>query len=143
MNVERFQAFRSGEITYAQWVDLDVGEWQCRDVTREQIVDSLGELRLVDGARETVGVLRERGYSMEASTGLEWEYDLTEARARPELPTGFVVGPLGKDRERDYGMAEGAGAAGDVEPARDFDTTGLTLDEVVERIVSWARERGA
>jgi HAD superfamily phosphoserine phosphatase-like hydrolase len=69
VNIQRFQAYRSGEITYAQWVDLDVGEWQKLGVTRDQVVDAIGELRLVEGARETLDVLQERGYKLAVISG--------------------------------------------------------------------------
>jgi phosphoserine phosphatase len=69
VNVHRYQQYRAGEITYEQWVELDVGEWQRLGVTRDQIIDSLGELRLVGGARETVGALRERGYKLGVISG--------------------------------------------------------------------------
>ena len=49
VNMDRFARYRSGEITYAEWVALDVGEWQRLGVTREQVVDAVGELRLVTG----------------------------------------------------------------------------------------------
>ena len=69
VNTERFKRYRSGEITYAEWVDLDVGEWQKLGLTRDQLVDALGELRLVDGARETLQILKERGYKLAVTSG--------------------------------------------------------------------------
>lgn len=69
VNADRFARYRSGEITYAEWVALDVGEWQRLGVTREQMVDALGELRLVTGARETLSVLKERGYKLAVISG--------------------------------------------------------------------------
>jgi phosphoserine phosphatase len=70
VNVQRFDAYRRGEITYAQWVDLDVGEWVVARATRQQIAEEIvGRLRPVCGARETVETLRARGYRLAVISG--------------------------------------------------------------------------
>jgi len=69
VNTNRFARYRAGEITYAEWVALDVGEWQRLGVTRQQMVDALGDLRLVTGARETLSILQERGYKLAVISG--------------------------------------------------------------------------
>lgn len=69
VNAERFARYRSGEITYEEWVALDVGEWQRLGVTRDQVVDAIGELHLVTGARETLSILQERGYKLAVISG--------------------------------------------------------------------------
>jgi cytidylate kinase len=47
-----------------------------------------------------------------------------------------------QDRRRDYSVGDGRRAA-DPGGAIELDTTGLDLEAVVTRLVSWARERGA
>jgi phosphoserine phosphatase len=70
VNVARYHAYQRGEITYAQWVDLDVEEWVAARATREQIADEIRRnLRLVSGARETVDALRARGYRLAVISG--------------------------------------------------------------------------
>ena len=69
INENRYARYRSGEISYAEWVAMDIGDWQRRGITREQVVDALGELRLVDGARETLDELKDRGYKLGVISG--------------------------------------------------------------------------
>lgn len=69
VNRRRYELYRSGTITYEEWVALDVGEWQKLGVTRDQVVEALGELRLVEGARETLDELRDRGYKLSVISG--------------------------------------------------------------------------
>ncbi len=70
LNVERFEAFRAGRLSYADWVALDVGDWKKRGVRREEIVDAIRAcLRPVPGAAETIGALRERGYRVAVVSG--------------------------------------------------------------------------
>ncbi len=69
VNRERYLRYRSGEISYADWVALDVGDWQRQGVTRDQVVGALGELRLVDGARETLEALKARGHKLGVISG--------------------------------------------------------------------------
>jgi phosphoserine phosphatase len=80
----RFMAYRSGEITYAAWVDLDVGEWKQAGATREQLSEVIRtHLRLVPGARETADELRARGYRLAVISGT---LDLTLDLLFPEHP---------------------------------------------------------
>jgi len=69
-NENRYLAYKAGRISYADWVALDVGDWQRCGATREQIVASLSaELRLVDGARETLAILKRRGAKLAVISG--------------------------------------------------------------------------
>ena len=61
VNRERYARYKSGELSYADWVELDVSSWQAAGATREQILESLEALGLVDGVRETLTALREAG----------------------------------------------------------------------------------
>ncbi|MBI2193018.1 MAG: HAD family phosphatase [Planctomycetes bacterium] len=63
-NDRRFDQFHRGEITYAQWVDLDVGGWKALGVTRDMLFAAVSGLRLMPGARETVFELARRGYRL-------------------------------------------------------------------------------
>lgn len=69
INRERYADFRAGRISYAEWVALDVRGWQAAGARREDLVAALGELRLVDGARETLTCLREAGSRLVAISG--------------------------------------------------------------------------
>ncbi len=70
LNAKRFQAFRSGEITYAEWVRLDIQGWQQGGATRAGIVQAIHDgLRLVPGAREVTVELARRGYFVAVVSG--------------------------------------------------------------------------
>lgn len=66
---ERFRRYSSGEITYEQWVALDVGDWLEARATRGQIIEAIGELRLIDGAHDTLTELKRRGYKLAIISG--------------------------------------------------------------------------
>jgi ADP-ribose pyrophosphatase len=67
---ERYQAYRHGRISYAQWVDLDVGEWLERKATRAAMVEAIrAHLALSPGAREVVTELKARGYHLAVISG--------------------------------------------------------------------------
>ncbi len=66
----RYQAFTNGEISYAQWVDLDIGSWQAAGATREDLAAAIREgLRPSPGALETVQELDSRGYRLAVISG--------------------------------------------------------------------------
>ena len=57
-----FDAYLGGHITYAEWVDHDVGRWYRARATRDQLAGVIREhLFPVDGARETLAALRASG----------------------------------------------------------------------------------
>lgn len=68
-NHSRFLQYRDGEITYAEWVALDVGDWLQVHATREQILEAIGDLRLIGRARETLAELKQRGYKLAVVSG--------------------------------------------------------------------------
>ena len=69
-NEHRYLAYKSGRISYADWVALDIGDWQRCGATREQIVASVtAELRLIGGARETLATLKRRGMKLAVISG--------------------------------------------------------------------------
>ena len=57
LNRERYAAYKAGRLSYAEWVTLDVGGWRDAGATRGSMLESLGPLRLVDGARESLVAL--------------------------------------------------------------------------------------
>jgi len=66
---ERYLRYSRGEITYAEWVALDIGDWTRAGATREEMVEAIGALRLVDGARETLAALKEGGSRLAVISG--------------------------------------------------------------------------
>ena len=69
LNVERYAAYRAGRLSYAEWVTLDVGGWREAGATRAAMLDSLGPLRLVDGARESLEALKRGGVRLAVISG--------------------------------------------------------------------------
>jgi len=70
LNRERFEAFREGRLGYAEWVALDVGDWQRAGIRREAVVAVIrDELHPVAGARETMTTLHDRGYLLAIVSG--------------------------------------------------------------------------
>jgi phosphoserine phosphatase len=68
-NVERYARYRAGEISYAEWVELDVRGWQEAGAKRQDLVAAFGALRLVDGARESLNALKRAGYRLVVISG--------------------------------------------------------------------------
>lgn len=84
LNVGRLEAFLAGRISYAEWVDLDVGDWRRRGVRREQLAEVIrSELAPVDGAGDVVRELARRGYRLAIVSGT---IDLTLSLLLEELP---------------------------------------------------------
>lgn len=83
INRDRLKAYREGRISYADWVELDVGDWVSRNATREQMVEAMAELRLVPGTRATLNELVRRGYRLAVISGT---LDLTLELLLPEHP---------------------------------------------------------
>jgi phosphoserine phosphatase len=68
-NRKRYRMYRDGEITYDQWVALDVGDWVTAGATRDQILESVAEFSPVDGAEETLHELKRRGFRLAVISG--------------------------------------------------------------------------
>lgn len=68
-NRRRYEMYHGGEITYDEWVALDVGDWVSAGATREDILASVAEFSLVEGARETIAELKRRGFQMAVISG--------------------------------------------------------------------------
>jgi phosphoserine phosphatase len=68
-NVDRYAKYRSGELSYAEWVALDVGGWQRAGATRTEIIAALAPLRLVDDTRGALETLKRAGYRLVVISG--------------------------------------------------------------------------
>jgi len=68
-NVLRWELYRSGKLSYAEWVALDITSWRDAGATREMITACFGALTLVDGARETLHELKARGVRLAVISG--------------------------------------------------------------------------
>ena len=68
-NHTRYQQYKAGEITYAEWVALDVGDWLRAGATRAQILEAIRDLRLIDGTHETLAELKRRGHKLAIVSG--------------------------------------------------------------------------
>lgn len=66
---QRYGMYLRGEITYDHWVALDVGDWVRASATRDEILESVAEFHLVDGARETIDELKRRGFRLAVISG--------------------------------------------------------------------------
>ena len=69
LNEQRYRMYRSGEISYTEWVALDIGDWARAGATRETILAEFSELKLVEGVRETLGALKGAGCRLAVISG--------------------------------------------------------------------------
>lgn len=69
VNHARLKQHVSGELSYADWVRLDIEDWQRAGARRSQVVDALREFRLREGARAALSELQRRGYRLAAVSG--------------------------------------------------------------------------
>ncbi len=83
MNVERLRRYRSGELSYADWVALDVGGWQAAGARRDDLIAGFAPLSPVPGATEALRALKETGARLVAISGT---LDLLLATLLPDAP---------------------------------------------------------
>lgn len=70
INRKRFHDFRSGRLTYADWVALDVEDWIRLGIARPQMEELIrSSLSPVAEARETIEQLHQRGYRLAVISG--------------------------------------------------------------------------
>ena len=109
VNRDRYQMYIDGEISYADWVRLDVGGWIEAGATRAQVVEAVREFHVYEGALETVRALKQHGIlpwldEWELRPGLPWIPEL-ERRIESIRCAAVFVGPAGlgpwQDRELD------------------------------------------
>ncbi len=68
-NSLRWDLYREGKLSYAEWVALDIASWRDAGATRDAILGSLDGLTLVQGARETLRELSSRGTRLAVISG--------------------------------------------------------------------------
>lgn len=115
---------RKGDLSYDQWMSQDIGDWQRAGVTIEQIRDVIRSLQLVEGARETIETLRQRGYSIGIISS---SIDLGILSLLPEAL--FDELSINRIIFNDLGLISG------------WSTSACRLAEKGERLKSIARER--
>jgi phosphoserine phosphatase len=69
VNRFRYQMYCEGKLSYERWVQLDVQTWIDAGATRDEITESIKELSLFRGARESVHELARRGYKLAVISG--------------------------------------------------------------------------
>ncbi len=69
-NATRYKSYMKREITYPQWVNLDIGDWVAAGATREVITaEILAHLHLVQGAFEAIQALTDQGFRLAVISG--------------------------------------------------------------------------
>jgi phosphoserine phosphatase len=68
-NRDRYEMFKRDEISYPQWVELDVGDWIEGGATRAQILETTREFTLTPDTEETVYELKRRGFKLGVISG--------------------------------------------------------------------------
>jgi HAD superfamily phosphoserine phosphatase-like hydrolase len=68
-NEERFALYRAGQLSYAEWVALDVTGWRDAGAKREDLIAAFAPLRLIDGAREALEMLKQAGHRLVVISG--------------------------------------------------------------------------
>ena len=68
-NARRWDDYKQGLLSYAEWVALDLEGWRKAGATRETIVEGMRGLHLVAGARETLDTLKSAGMRLAVISG--------------------------------------------------------------------------
>lgn len=68
-NSLRWELYKRGKLSYAEWVAKDIASWRDAGATRDTITGSFGELTLVEGARETLRELKSQGARLAVISG--------------------------------------------------------------------------
>jgi HAD superfamily PSPase-like hydrolase len=68
-NALRWELYRQGKLSYAEWVALDVEGWQRAGATRDDLIAAMEGLHLVQGARETMEALKRCGMRLAVISG--------------------------------------------------------------------------
>jgi len=69
INRERYEMFRAGRLSYAEWVALDIEGWRAAGARREDLVAQFDSLELVSGTREALAALKTRGLRLVIISG--------------------------------------------------------------------------
>ena len=63
------QKFFSGKITYLQWAEHDINLWKEKNAKKEDFLKAISNLRLMDGAIETLEELKKSGIRLAIISG--------------------------------------------------------------------------
>lgn len=69
LNSERYDLYRKGKLSYAEWVGLDISGWRDAGARREDLIAGFSCLQLVQGTRETLAALKQAGCRLFAISG--------------------------------------------------------------------------
>jgi phosphoserine phosphatase len=69
INRQRYEQFKRGELTYPEWVTLDVEGWREAGARREEIIAAFAPLKLVQGTRQTMTTLTAQGLRLIVVSG--------------------------------------------------------------------------
>ncbi len=61
---ERYQLYKAKQLSYEEWMQLDISSWQNAGITKKQISLIISELRLYDGVKDTISRLYNEGYKL-------------------------------------------------------------------------------
>ena len=61
--------FISGEITYLQWAEHDIGLWKEKNVKKQDFFKAMEGLKLMEGAMETLTELKKNGFKLAIISG--------------------------------------------------------------------------
>ncbi len=62
-------AFFSGKITYLQWAEHDINMWKEKNAKKEDFSNAMKQLKLMEGAVETLNNLKKRGFKLAVISG--------------------------------------------------------------------------
>lgn len=67
---DRMARYLAGQLSYASWVDLDIGDWVAAGATRAELAATIrAELYVVPGVHETLAQLSAQGYRIAVISG--------------------------------------------------------------------------
>lgn len=69
VNKERYARYKRGDLSYAEWVTLDIEGWRNAGATRKKIIEALAPLQLIHGAAEALQALKADGCRLFAISG--------------------------------------------------------------------------
>lgn len=69
VNGVRYEEYKAGRLSYADWVELDISGWRDAGARRRDLIGAFESLTLVAGAREALSDLKEHGLRLFAISG--------------------------------------------------------------------------
>lgn len=69
LNEERYALYRAGKLSYAEWVALDIDGWKQAGAQRDDLLAGFARLRLIEGAREALDLLKATGHRLFVISG--------------------------------------------------------------------------